>query len=70
MAETRGNFKPNVLLFWILAIQPFWISNNMTDKRGNFKINFNLLFWNLTVNLLWLLDVNKGAILNFSQYGG
>jgi len=25
MADRRRNFKPNLLLFWILALPPFWI---------------------------------------------
>ena len=29
IADTRGNFNPNLLLFWILALQPFWIFSNM-----------------------------------------
>jgi len=29
MADTRGNFIPNFLLFWILALQPFSIFSNL-----------------------------------------
>jgi hypothetical protein len=43
MAETRGMYKPNLLLFRILALLPFWIWENMADTCGNFELNFQLV---------------------------